>query len=1000
MVEDSKFSNTILTNIGHQMLTSISNGNRKITYTKAEAYVQDVSSISNETLKALTSLQGKELSANLLVSNDGGDVVTITANFRNKGLTKDVVFNSIGWFAKLDTDDAERGITANQEYLIGITPANGTQTLVAPPADQSSSQAISINLNMTLSDASNVNMTVNDAGAVHFNQLDDQLAKYTTTADLTKLLAGKADLGLSYTKAEIDAKLLHLTTDTDGKVSADQVQALISDKANISDVYTKRQVDSALSTRDTKISTKANASDVYTKSQVDSALSTRDSQINTKANISDVYTKSDVDNALAVDRGRLGKLEGTQTLDSPDFNSITSTGVYYITNNNPANIKNNPVSQWGVLVVSNGNGNRTSQVYYPDDGSPQWCRLLNGNNWLPWYQLSTKKDISNAINKFDLSKVKFRKQYMNGDGQPADKTWSATKNEDGTYTIDLYNDDRTASKLHDVLVQLPNKADISTVNAQIADVKDTAQSNLNKVKSDLNGAINTKANSSDLTALDKKAVKSVGIYPNNLHFDNGSFNYWSGEVKASPDTNGYALIDLTDDTSVQAAANQLNAMLTGLNHLQGTVNGKADKTDVASLQNTVNNIDSTRTPIVAGNSGDDLFSFKTSQIRLYNGNGSTCKNLPPARNTNWFAVQYIFEYHNSAGIAIYTSPASEIWTAGCNGGRYTPWVRVANSNDISNLQNQVDSKTSGMIVTDYNIADKNPTKETNRYINRWLVDQGALTPFADQINQLKGRRSVDAPDFNTLTDTGVYFITNQRNGKNFPPTWSWGSLAVFNGNGQRNTQIYFADNGNEVFVRSYWITNGAMNWSTWNQLAWKSDITSLQNNVYTKSDIDGKVNISSNLFRRIQNSNTWGDIFGVYNPSNVLTSLRIDPGPGGSGSLLNNFAAGIGFGGFDTKGVLSVDYLSHQARITGGNGDKPVWSEDIAWKSDINSLQSTINQQNQTIQSLTTRLNNAENEIKYIKDNYIEGKRFPASQEAQANSWENEKPTRLAMIEK
>ena len=396
MVEDSKFSNTILTNIGHQMLTSIASGNRKITYTKAEAYTQDVSSISNETLQALTSLQGKELSANLLVSNDNSNVVTITANFRNKGLTNDVVFNSIGWFAKLDTDDAERGITANQEYLIGITPANGAQTLVAPPADQSSSQAISLNLNMTLSDASNVSMTVSDAGAVHFNQLDDQLAKYTTTSDLTKLLAGKADLGLSYTKAELDAKLLDLTTDTDGKVSADQVQALISDKANISDVYTKSQVDSALSTRDSQINTKANISDVYTKSQVDSALSTRDTEISTKANISDVYTRSDVDNAFTDVRGRLGKLEGTQTLDSPDFNSITSTGVYYITNNTPANIKNNPVSQCGVLVVSNGDGNRTSQVYYPDDGSPQWCRLLNGSNWLPWYQLSTKKDISNA----------------------------------------------------------------------------------------------------------------------------------------------------------------------------------------------------------------------------------------------------------------------------------------------------------------------------------------------------------------------------------------------------------------------------------------------------------------------------------------------------------------------------------------------------------------------------------------------------------------------------
>ena len=571
------------------MLTSISNGNRKITYTKAEAYVQDVSSISNETLQALTSLQGKELSANLLVSNDSGNVVTITANFRNKGLTNDVVFNSIGWFAKLDTDDAERGITANQEYLIGITPASGTQTLVAPPADQSSSQAISINLNMTLSDASNVNMTVSDAGAVHFNQLDDQLAKYTTTADLTKLLAGKADLGLSYTKAEIDAKLLNLTTDTDGKVSADQVQALISDKANISDVYTKSQVDSALSTRDTQINTKANISDVYTKSQVDSALSTRDAQINTKASISDVYTKSDVDNAFTDVRGRLGKLEGTQTLDSPDFNSITSTGVYYITNNTPANIKNNPSSQWGVLVVSNGNGNRTSQVYYPDDGSPQWCRLLNESNWLPWYQLSTKKDISNAINKFDLSKVKFHKQYINSDGQAADKTWSATKNDDGTYTIDLYNDDWTAAKLHDVLAQLPSKADTSTVNAQIADAKNTIKSNVDNLQS----AINTKANISDVYT----KSQTDGKLGQKITFVKCDSPQAAHDISAKPAADGsivFGIYDMNDEPSEAYVAGQkinIEWLYNHLTDLQSIVSSglatKANQSDLGSTNATV-----------------------------------------------------------------------------------------------------------------------------------------------------------------------------------------------------------------------------------------------------------------------------------------------------------------------------------------------------------------------------------------------------------------------------
>lgn len=111
----------------------------------------------------------------------------------------------------------------------------------------------------------------------------------------------------------------------------------------------------------------------------------------------------------------------------------------------------------------------------------------------------TKIETDNQINKFDLSKVKFRKQYVNSDGQTADKTWSATKNQDGTYTIDLWQDDWTASKLSGVLAQLPNKADTSTVNAQIADAKNTVKSSVDNLHNDLQNQINNKANASDLS---------------------------------------------------------------------------------------------------------------------------------------------------------------------------------------------------------------------------------------------------------------------------------------------------------------------------------------------------------------------------------------------------------------------------------------------------------------------------------------------------------------------
>lgn len=57
----------------------------------------------------------------------------------------------------------------------------------------------------------------------------------------------------------------------------------------------------------------------------------------------------------------------------------------------------------------------------------------------------------------------------------------------------------------------------------------------------------------------------------------------------------------------------------------------------------------------------------------------------------------------------------------------------------------------------------------------------------------------------------------------------------------------------------------------------------------------------------------------------ILKSLRMQ---GNAPSwVVNNYAAGVAFGGSDTKGVLSVAYDSANAgfKIAGGNGTKPVW---------------------------------------------------------------------------
>lgn len=406
----------------------------------------------------------------------------------------------------------------------------------------------------------------------------------------------------------------------------------------------------------------------------------------------------------------------------------------------------------------------------------------------------TKTETDNQINKFDLSKVKFRKQFLNGNGQTADKTWSATKDDDGTYTIDLYNDDRTASKLHDVLAQLPNKADTTTVNSQVEDAKNTAQSKLDQAKSDLtslidniknfnvdsykggipstdmnkitdaglygfsnailtnspytgnrwglllvlreydndannidqfitsNGSlfwrnisltnnrypnwkrfaddgdvdglkdqINTKANASDLSALNSRAVKSIGIYPNDLNFTNGQFTNWSNEMKASPDANGYALIDLTDDKSAQAAVDQLNAMLASINAVNNKVNVEGSLFRMLS----------------AGNTWNDILGFDNGDapaLVAFQGNsGGPMNNL-----LGNYSAGVAFGGGDTKGFLEVSYADHNARIGGGNGGAPVWHEDIAWKSDVNDLRNQIqqlrDNQFEVQTFTDANAA--------------------------------------------------------------------------------------------------------------------------------------------------------------------------------------------------------------------------------------------------------------------------------------------------------
>lgn len=136
----------------------------------------------------------------------------------------------------------------------------------------------------------------------------------------------------------------------------------------------------------------------------------------------------------------------------------------------------------GAKVTPDGDGNLALVV--PD---PDLSDLAHKSELIP---KADKTYVDDKVDAIDFGKIKFHKRYIDANGQKADGTWSATKNDDGTYTIDLYNDDWTAYKLADVLAQLPNKVDTSTVNAQVQDAKNTATLRADNLQNQINSKLN------------------------------------------------------------------------------------------------------------------------------------------------------------------------------------------------------------------------------------------------------------------------------------------------------------------------------------------------------------------------------------------------------------------------------------------------------------------------------------------------------------------------------
>lgn len=140
--------------------------------------------------------------------------------------------------------------------------------------------------------------------------------------------------------------------------------------------------------------------------------------------------------------------------------------------------------------------------------------------------------------------------------------------------------------------------------------------------------------------------------------------------------------------------------------------------------------------------------------------------------------------------------------------------------------------------------------------------------------------------------------------------WSWDS------NGYGAQVAVKADANPRMYIRGATSHNGASKWdSNWKTVAFTDD-------AMTPKAHNHDLN-SSSLAKTVDNetTNSWDMVGG--NKGFLLRSLRTQAKA--PDWLEGNYAAGIAFGGSDTKGVISHAYSSPAIKFAGGNGAAPVW---------------------------------------------------------------------------
>lgn len=162
-----KLNQPLLTDAGRQIFLQVGNGYGKLVYTRATLSSRKPvdstgKALDDEAIRQITSLPDDLKEGQLQLTPVQNDHFDVIADFNNRNQAADIVFSCVGWFARVDTDKAQGPETL---IAIGFTK-NDQETLAAGSPDGLSTEVISAELDVTISDAANIDMHVNEIGYV------------------------------------------------------------------------------------------------------------------------------------------------------------------------------------------------------------------------------------------------------------------------------------------------------------------------------------------------------------------------------------------------------------------------------------------------------------------------------------------------------------------------------------------------------------------------------------------------------------------------------------------------------------------------------------------------------------------------------------------------------------------------------------------------------------------------------------------------------------------